>query len=344
MNTSVHKKSSFYFLIILLVGMLVLILFILRPFLSALILATVFSVVSQPLYKKISMHIKSTRLASLFTSLIVAIIILVPSILLGRQIFRETWQLYSSVASEGGSFIIETDRFLDSVQQFSPVQFQFSANVNQYLKQGLSWLVENIGLIFSNIGRLLMSVVIFLIAFYYLLKDGKKLMKEVISLSPLADVDDSAIFRKLGLAINSVIKGNLIVAIIQGTLTAIGFAIFGIPHAILWGSLASVAALIPGFGTALVITPAILFLFVSGEVIRAVGLLIWGVVAVGLIDNFLGPKLVGQGLKLHPFLVFLSVLGGIGFFGPIGFLLGPLILSLFFALLDIHNSIQWTDK
>jgi len=109
-----------------------------------------------------------------------------------------------------------------------------------------------------------------------------------------------------------------------------------VPSAILWGVIAAITALIPGFGTSLVIIPAILYLFLTGHIVQAVGLVIWGALAVGLIDNFLGPKLVGRGMHLHPLLVILSVLGGAALFGPIGFLLGPLCLGLFLTLFDIY--------
>ena len=129
-------------------------------------------------------------------------------------------------------------------------------------------------------------------------------------------------------------------ALIQGILTAVGFTFFGIPNATLWGSVAAITALIPGIGTALVLLPAILYLYFSGETLFAVGLLLWGMTAVGLVDNFLGPKLVERGMRLHPFLILLSVLGGVGFFGPLGFLLGPLVLSLLFALIEIYFAIK----
>ncbi|OQW98324.1 MAG: hypothetical protein BWK74_04780, partial [Desulfobacteraceae bacterium A6] len=144
--------------------------------------------------------------------------------------------------------------------------------------------------------------------------------------------------------INSVIKGNLTVAVIQGALTSAGFAVFGIPNAVLWGSVTAIAALIPGVGTSLVLIPAILFLFLSGKFLSGFGLLAWGAGAVGLVDNFLGPKLVGRGMQMHPFIILLSVLGGIGFFGPIGFLLGPLAISLLFAFLEIISSVKLQEK
>ena len=104
----------------------------------------------------------------------------------------------------------------------------------------------------------------------------------------------------------------------------------------LWGGAAAIASLVPNIGTALVLAPAIGFLYFGGEVGRAVGLAIWGVLAVGMIDNFLGPILINRGVRIHPLLILLSVIGGLGLFGPVGFLLGPLVVSLLFALLDIH--------
>jgi predicted PurR-regulated permease PerM len=139
-------------------------------------------------------------------------------------------------------------------------------------------------------------------------------------------------------AVYSIFAGSIIVALVQGILTGIGFTIFGVPNPALWGSIASVAALIPGVGTALVVVPGILYLFFTGSTGYAIGLLVWGILAVSLIDNFLGPILVNRGVKIHPFLILLSVLGGLIFFGPVGFLLGPIILAFLFALLDIYRS------
>ena len=137
-------------------------------------------------------------------------------------------------------------------------------------------------------------------------------------------------------AIGSVVKGNFTIAFIQGFLTTIGFTIFAVPNAILWGTAAAIASLIPSVGTSLVFAPAVILLFINGEVFSSVGLLLWGALAVGLIDNFLGPKFIGRGMKLHPLLILFSVFGGLALFGLIGFILGPIILSLLFALLHIY--------
>jgi predicted PurR-regulated permease PerM len=160
----------------------------------------------------------------------------------------------------------------------------------------------------------------------------------VVLVSPFVDSDDEAILNKLHLAINSVFKGNLTIALIQAFMTALGFAIFGVPNFVLWGTLAGICALIPTVGTSLVLIPGIIYLVLNGMGIYALGLLIWSIGAVGLIDNLLGPRLIGKEIAVHPLLVLFSVLGGISFFGPIGFILGPLSASLFLALLEIYIS------
>ena len=324
------RKPQLYFLLTILAGIFVLAFFIFKPFLYALILAMVFATVLQPVYQKIVGFTRGRQgLAALATILIVVAFIFTPFIFLGVQIFQEARQLYSSLNGLQNSF-----------QNYFPAAQEFSLNIDQYLKQGLSWLLQHLGSVFGSLAKMAVSSFVFLVALYYLLKDGQKLRAAVIALSPLSDADDETISQKLGMAINAVMKGNLLIALAQGILAMTGFAIFGIPNAVLWGSVAIITALIPGIGTALVLTPAILFLFLKGEVFSGVGLIVWGIGVVGLVDNFLGPKLIGRGTQLHPLIILLSVLGGIGFFGPIGFLLGPLVLSLLFALLEIYFAIS----
>jgi predicted PurR-regulated permease PerM len=204
----------------------------------------------------------------------------------------------------------------------------------------LSWLLQNIGPVFSNVAIIALDLFVLLIALYFLLRDGDALRKVIVAISPLKDAYDDIVIQKLERAVNSVVRGSISVGLVQGALTAIGLAIFGVPNPILWGTVAAIVALIPGIGTSLVLIPSILYLFFTGATAAAVGLLAWGFIAVGLVDNVLGPKLVGRGVQFHPFLILLSILGGVSFFGPIGFLLGPLTLSLLLAVLEIYALVQ----
>lgn len=338
-----QQKSELYFLFVLLLGIFVMIFFIFKPFLYALILAIVFAIVFGPIHKKVFSITRGKKgLSAIIATASVLIVVIVPLSFLSVQIFQETTHLYSSLVGNSGAtnISLRVNDVLKNLTKFSPVPIELSIDVNQYLRLGLGWLIQNLGPLFANATKAVVSIFIFLIALYYLFKDGYKLKSTIIALSPLQDVHDETIFNKLVLAINSVVRGSLFIAIIQGLLTAVGFSIFGVPNPTLWGIVAVIAALVPSIGTALVIFPAIIYLYFSGEVISAVGLFVWGVTAVGLIDNFLVPKFIEKRILIHPFLILLSILGGIGFFGPIGFLLGPLSLSMLFVLLEIYSTIS----
>lgn len=336
------SKIHLNFLLVFMAAAFILAFFIFQPFVYALILAIIGAVACWPLYQWLLKFFKNwPALAALITTLLVIIFILTPLVLLGGQIFREALQLYKALAEDSGREVILNilRAFAEKIQQNFPGVSNFSLNFDQYIKQATSWFIQNLGAIFSNFANIFVEIFIFLLAFYYLLKDGIRAKKIIMEVSPLSDAENEAIFNKLELAINSVVRGNLIIAIIQGALTSAGLTIFGVPNPVLWGMVAAITALIPGLGTSLVIIPSVIYLFLTNQLLPALGLAAWGAMGVGLIDNFLGPKIVGRGMRMHPLLIILSVLGGAMFFGPIGFLLGPLALSLFLALLDIYFSL-----
>lgn len=326
------NKLQLYFFITLIGGTLILTFFILRPFLAPLILAATFAVIFQPWQKRLaSFFPRFSSLAALAGVLSIALVVLVPLTLFGFQIFQEARSLFQSVSREGSEIIPEGIR--GKITDLAP---NFSLDFERIGKQVLNWIVENLNNIFSSVFGTALSFFLFLISLFYFLRDGKNFAAYLKILSPLSDREDEKILSRLYTAINSVIKGALLIALIQGLLTGAGLTIFGVPNPVLWAGTAAIAALIPNVGTALVLLPAIGYLYFEGETGRAVGLAIWGVLAVGLIDNFLAPYLVNRGIRIHPLLILLSVIGGLSLFGPVGFVLGPLVVSLLFALLDIH--------
>lgn len=336
-----YQKSELYFLFALLAGVSALAFFIFAPFLNALFLAVIFATTFAPVHKRILAVTRENRgLSALLAMVFVLVVLVVPVTFLSVQIFKEATTLYSSLVDNGGT--VGLTRGAEEAVRSLGITFlpAGSLDFGQYMKQGLSFLIQHLGTIFSNVAKIMVDIFVLLIALYYLFKDGHALKKSVIVMSPLQDAYDESIFKKLELAINGVVRGSIAVGLVQGVLTAIGLTIFGVPNPVLWGSVAAIAALIPGVGTSVVLIPCILFLFFTGATVPSAGLFIWWVVAVSLVDNVLGPKIVGKGAKLHPFLILLSVLGGVGFFGPLGFLFGPLSLSLLFAFLEVYSSIR----
>jgi predicted PurR-regulated permease PerM len=117
----------------------------------------------------------------------------------------------------------------------------------------------------------------------------------------------------------------------------IGFGLFGIPNATLWGFLSALLAMVPGLGTGLVTLPAVVYLFAVGKMGAAVGLAIWGFAVVGLVDNFLAPYFYSKGIEIHQVVILFAVLGGIALFGPLGFIYGPVAVALFIALVSVYR-------
>lgn len=341
----ISQKLQLNFLLGLLFGSLLLSFFIFKPFLAPLALPAVFTVILKPLHRQLLTRVRFKSVAALATVLIGVVGILVPLSLLGVQVFEEAHQLYNNLAAgqRANTLITVIESSGRSLDRFIPglanLTQSASANLDTYARQGLAWIINHLGGVLSSLSFLLLQLFVFMMALYYLLRDGHQLKSAIIALSPLNDKSDEFIFGRLKLAVNSVVRGNLTIAAIQGVLAAIGFTIFGLPNGVLWGTLAAVASLIPGLGTLLVTLPAILYLGLSGQTGAALGLLVWAGVVVGLVDNFVGPRLIGRGLQLHPLLTLLSVLGGLAFFGPVGVFLGPLSLSLLFAFISIYTAL-----
>ena len=343
-----ENKTQHYFFLVILVGIGVLTFFIFYPYLTSLLLALVFSVMFRPLHRWVSRIFSKGNQANSFstfiTLIIVAVLVITPLIFLGKQIYVESESLYTSLTDEGQRSTIVTtlNTFSQSLASkfgnlFPTYNFD-SLNVTVYIQNFLEWSFANLDTIFSSVTKLAFEIFIMLFALFYLLRDGGKFKQSLILLSPLADKYDERIVLKLKQAIKSVVAGSLVVSVIQGVLTGLGFWIFGVPNPALWGSFAVVAALIPGFGTSLVLLPGIAYLFFTLPHLHALGLLIWGIVAVSLVDNYLGPILINRGVQIHPFVILLAVMGGLVFFGPVGFIAGPLIVALLAALLEIYKT------
>lgn len=330
-HTNARYKSVFFGIVFICFSILSALIF--WPFLMPLALAGIVAILIFPVYKKILKTFKSESVASIITILLLIILILAPVAIITNQIISEAQGLYASVTSgENISVDFLTSKIQVSVQKYIP---DFKFNTREYLSGFTSWIVDRLGGLFSGTLDLVVKFVLGIVALFYFLRDGDEFKKQIISLSPLSDDKDKFISNSLKTSINSVLMGSLAVAVVQGVLSGIGFALFGVPNATLWGTVAGVGALVPGVGTALVWIPAVIYLYFYGSAGIWIAQLLWSVILVGLIDNFLAPFIINKGVNIHPLLILFSILGGLQFFGAEGFLLGPIVVGLLFAFIRI---------
>jgi predicted PurR-regulated permease PerM len=331
MQTKIIER---YFFFGLLGATILFTLLIFRPFWIVLVLGVSFAIVLYPLYKWFLKWRFPASLASLLTATIFALIVCGPLLGIGVLIFNQSEDLYRSVASEGGAqpFMAKID---NTVNRILPAGIHF--NTQEKTSEFVSYLSRNTASIFSTTVSAFFSFVLMLLIIFYALKDGARWRDTIVVLSPLSDADDEKIMTRLERAVNGVITGNLFICLIQGFMVGLGLWIFGVPNGALWGVVAAVTSLLPTFGTSLVTVPAILFLLSTGHTTPAIGLIIWSALAVGMIDNFLSPILVGRKTNIPALLILFSVLGGISLLGPVGILMGPLTISLLYTLISIYR-------
>lgn len=306
------------------------------PFIGALALAAIIVTICYPLYTQVlkitPRHNKSV--ASLLSVFLVILIVVIPLLILGSFIFKEALSVYSLFNTNTQvSFIQSLSNLEVFVTRFVP---SFSLDISNFVQQIASFIASHLIGIFTGAASTIFLFFIALIASFYFFRDGKEFTSYLIKISPLEDAKDNIILNRLANAVRSVALGTIFVALVQGSATAIGLSIFGFNHAVLWGSVAAIGALIPGVGTTIVFVPAVAYLLITGDYFTASGVAVWGALGVGLIDNLLGPYVMSRGNSLHPLLILLSVLGGIVLMGPIGFIIGPVILSLFTVLLELY--------
>ena len=333
-------SASNRFLVFLLVASFVAVCILFAPYFSVFVLTLVFGVMFAPVYSLLKRHIGTTA-SALVTTLLIAITILGPVAFVITKIAQEAAGIVTTLQSDGAS----TETVFAGVENYISGLFPWAQiNISDYVETTLSWLTSQTASIFSGVASVGLMLFLSLFSVAYWFMDGQTLKRAIMSASPLEDTDTKNIFHALSASIHSVIKGKLLISGIQGIIAGVGYAIFGVPNAVLWATLTAICALVPNFGTAIAMVPIIGYLVLTGDMGGAVGLSVWGLLAVGLIDNILGPKLMSRGADVHPVFVLLGVLGGIQLFGAVGLFAGPLVVSFFFAVFTAYSHATLRQK
>lgn len=333
-----------YFFIGLLAVVSIIVMFIFLPFFEVILLSGIFAITLNPLFNRINRFLGGHRgISAIVVILLFALVIIGPFSVLTTQVLSESRDLYNQLTDGTQIDYINklTTAIEGPVQKFYP---SFELNINEYASFWADFLTSHLSSIVSSVISIVTGIVLIFISLYFLLKDGRKFKKVLVILSPLGDEYDEQIFLKIKHTIIATVKGVLLVAIVQGLLAGIGMKLFGVPNPALWGSVSAVMSLVPGLGTALVFIPVVSYMFIIGNIPYAIGLTLWGVLIVGLVDNLLTPYLYSRGIEVHQLIMLFAVLGGLVVFGPVGFIFGPIMLALFFALIDIYQSIILKKK
>ncbi len=315
---------------------------ILLPFYGTILWSAIIAMVFAPVNSYLLVRVRGHKtVAALGTLLIVVIVVLLPFSLVTAALVNEAAQVYQQLRSGA----IDPVRFLVGVfgtlpdwlvsllgrfglGDFATIQSKLSAEVSA-AGQFVAGQALSIG---QNTFDFLVSLCIAAYLAFFLIRDGESLARAARHALPLDAATKRALFARFTTVIRAAVKGNLLVAAIQGALGGLAFWFLGVSGAILWALLMAFLSLLPAIGAALVWLPVAIYFFLTGALWQGVALVAWGMLVIGLIDNLLRPILVGKDAGMPDYVVMITTLGGMAVFGIHGFVLGPVIAAMFIAV------------
>jgi predicted PurR-regulated permease PerM len=321
---------------------------ILFPYYGAVFWATVLAIVFAPAYRRLSRSMRQKRtLAALATVTIILMIVILPLTLIAALLVQEGFNVYERIQS-GELNIVRSfqqvfgalpawvtnilDRF--GLTNLGLMQERLSASLIKG-SQFLATQALNIG---QNTFDLIVNLFIVLYLLFFLLRDGDDLSRRIKNAIPLHAEQQRDLFNKFTTVIRATVKGNIVVAVVQGALGGLIFWFLGVRAPVLWAVLMALLSLLPAVGAGLVWLPVAIYFLVTGAIWQGVVLIAYGALVIGLVDNILRPILVGKDTKMPDYVVLISTLGGLAIFGLNGFVIGPVIAAMFMAAWDIFSA------
>jgi predicted PurR-regulated permease PerM len=319
-------------LLALFAGVSILLFYVFRPFIQVLALAAVFAVLLQYPFEWLTKKIYGSKtLAASVVVIMLVIFFIAPIFLLGIEIFNEAQSLYTGIQGNDMHYLSALQTIIQNpIQKLSP---GFTFDINAYVGNAFAFISNNLASLVYQTFFVVFETILMLLAFFFFLRDGEGTFEHIKGISPFGNEVTA-----------DIVKGTILIALIRWIFVGVGFFIFGIPNAIFWGSIGGIVGAIPGVGTLVVFLPAIVFLFIKGYILSAIGLTVFTVIALMLLDNVLTPYFFQKGLDAPQIFVLFSILGGILFFGPLGFIFGPLVLSVFLSVFKVYNKPHTSDS
>jgi predicted PurR-regulated permease PerM len=336
------------FVLLLVVAVTVLFLAVIWPFFKPLLLGALLAGLFHPLYRWITRLLGDrASLGAAITLLVLFVLGLGPvsaflGIVLQQALTMSDQALPWLNQHLGAATTFNLQEWVmhksPALAKYVPSQEQLLQQVGTAAKTAGTFLVGFASRMTATTAAFVLNLFVMLYAMFFFFRDGHKILERIFYYTPLNDDDEARMLKQLSSITRATVKGTLVIGIIQGALAGVAFWVAGIEGAALWGTIMTILSIIPGIGSALVWVPAVIILFITGQHLTATLLATWCAAVVGTIDNFLRPVLVGRDAKMPDLLILIGTLGGLFLFGPIGFIVGPIVCGLFLTVWDIYGA------
>lgn len=335
-----------YFLLVLFVITFIAFLNVIQIFIVNAVIAAVFASIFYPFYKSVLKALWNQKSISAFVCCVVIFLgLLIPLTLILQLVTSQAVELYQTaepkiveVLKKGDEGILGKLKTYPFVQQLPIETIDLRSAVNEgakYLGVTTAKIVNKTSL--ATVG-IIMNLIVLFITLFFFFRDGEAIVEKVKGYIPLEEKHKEIIVTRFASMSRAVIKGTLIVGLIQSSCGALTLLVFGIDTWALWGVVMLVTAVIPFVGTGSILIPAGIIMIIAGEVWQGISIILISALFISSIDNVLRPKFIGKDVGMHYLLIFFSILGGIYVFGIPGFIIGPLITAMFLTTLEIYRT------
>jgi predicted PurR-regulated permease PerM len=313
-----------------------------QPFLDVLMWAGVLAVVFYPMHRRIRAETRRPTLAAAISTLLVVLFILLPVTFITVAVVRELSQVAQSFQAPDHTWNVPMPAavtwVLERLGQYVDIDIDRESARKFVAERMQTWgtalAASTLMVVGGAVGAVTQTVLVVFTLFYFF-RDGERIRQAASEMVPLQRVQWQDIINRTRDVIGASVYGVLAIAAIQGTLGTLIFWVLGLPSPLLWGVVMFFLSMIPMAGAFLVWVPAAIYLALTGAVTQAIILVVWGIVVIGGIDNILSPRLVGRRARLHELLIFFAVLGGLQVFGVLGLILGPVVVAMTLALIEM---------
>jgi predicted PurR-regulated permease PerM len=344
-NPLKNPDLEFKSLLLLVLAATLLFVLIIWPFFGAVCWAIFISIVFWPLHQRFVRGSNGRRnMAALASLVVILLIVILPMAMVVASITQEASVLVEKLRSGEINITRYFQSFLNALPDWARGMLQrFGVGDLALMQQKLLTTITASGQVLTSrvvgIGQVTLDfIVAFFVMLYilfFLFRDGEQLTQSIARAIPLHPQHTRRLLTQFATVVRATVKGNIVVALVQGALGSIAFWVLGLPGAALWGAVMALLSLLPAVGAALVWGPIALYYFFSGALVQGIGLTLWGAFVIGLVDNVLRPILVGKDTRMPDYLVLVATLGGIVVFGLNGFVIGPVIAAVFIVSWDM---------
>ncbi|KQV36691.1 hypothetical protein ASC96_27200 [Rhizobium sp. Root1204] len=327
---------------------------LLLPYYNAILWAVVLAIIFFPVHKQLERLLPGRRnIAALLTVLLCICLVIIPAMIILGSLIQEGTSLHQRISSNEIDLNDHLARFQDALPTFidnwlNSLKLGGFTELLAKAASGVMRAGQSVaGGVLSfgqNTLQFFISLGIMLYLLFFLFRDGAALGRTIRHTIPLSDAYTRQFVDKFAAVVRATVRGNIIIAVIQGTIGGIAFWALGIEAAPLWGVIMTFLSMLPVVGAVLVWLPVAIWLFIMGAWLKGLILAFIGMLVIGLIDNLLRPPVVGKGTRLPDYVVLISTLGGISLFGISGFVIGPLIAALFISAWSLFEQQQHDEK